>query len=317
MYPEVRFGLIALALLAAGVALFTVQRIVTGNLMVLKSWTATEGVIVAMPAENHVEVSIGPGSDAHPLVVSPVDTLGLGLRKKVRVYLDPADPAKARFGGVLQMWFWPSMLALAAMLFLVFTITVVRAGNADQVTAIGVIRLSAPPPPMDTDIRVRPPASEWKTPLFWSLLGVAALAFGVFSSEGRMIARVGLSLIGVLVILFAWSVSLTSRTLEITADRNGIRKTSAFGWSEIRWDQIGRFERLITIPETKKRWLLYDLPFPGRESENYVLSNKSGWPLMHISVDMGPMGAMRRLLELCHERTGLSLERKTERIPDF
>jgi hypothetical protein len=215
------------------------------------------------------------------------------------------------------MWFWPAMLVLAAMLFLAFATTVARAGKADNVTAIAVVRLSAPPPPMDTDIRVRPPASEWKAPLFWSLLGIVALAFGVFSSEGGMIARVGLSALGVLFILITWSLSLTSKTSEITADLNGIRKTSAFGWSEVRWDQIARFERLTTIPETKKRWLVYDLPFPGRETENYVFSNKGGWPLMHIGVDMGPMGSMRRLLDLCHEKTGLSLERKTERIPDF
>jgi hypothetical protein len=92
MYPEVRFGLIAVALLAACVALFTAQRIATGNLVALKSWTPTDGVIVGMPAENYVEVSISPDPDARPLVVSPLHSLGLGLRKKVRVYLDPADP---------------------------------------------------------------------------------------------------------------------------------------------------------------------------------------------------------------------------------
>jgi hypothetical protein len=317
MLPEVRLAVVALGLIAAAVAGFFAYRLTAANAFVLKSWTKMPATVRAMPAWDHVEIEL-PGDDPDPntLVLAPTHSLGLALNKKVPVYVDPRDPKHAQFGGLLQMWLWPAALAMGAAVFLVFAITFARAGSGE--TGDGW-RISAPPPARDTDIRVRPPASESRAPLFWSLLGFAALASSILSRSAPIAARAGLAILGSLFMLAMWAKSLENRSTQIRADSQRIRKSSAFGWIEGPWDRIASVERIEVIPDERTPGfnLYRALPFPGRSVESFVFLDPNGRTLFTMSPAMGPMDPMHRLLNLCREKTGSTLERKTIRAPIF
>ena len=170
---------------------------------------------------------------------------------------------------------------------------------------------SAPPPRLNTDIRIHRPASEWKAPLFWSLLGLAALLCGVLIRSGTPIQRIGLGSIGITLMLLMWALALDNKTTEISADPSGIRKTTAFGWSQIRWEQVGRVEKQNTVFGRGSSMLpsrgTTDT-FPGREVTAIVFADHSGRTLMRMSESMQPAKAVRRLFDLCAERTGLHME---------
>jgi hypothetical protein len=59
------------------------------------------------------------------------------------------------------------------------------------------------------------------------------------------------------------------------------------------------------------------LPFPGRKVESYVFMDRAGRTMFTMSVAMQPADRMHRLLDMCREKTGSTLERKTERAPIF
>ena len=305
MYFEVRIGLILLALAAAAVTGSLARKAGLGSLTVLRSWTRTEGVITAMPAADYVEIELGREPETRRVVVAPPHQIGLWLFKRVPVYLDPADPTKAQVGGALQLWLWPAGLALATVVLLGLGVSAARAGEPL-------------PPPLQTDIRVYPPASEWTAPLVFSLVGAAAMACGLLIRSGGMIPRTILTAIGVGFLLFMWALALDSKTLEISADDKGLRRTSAFGWKDVPWGDIARFEKIRTTPMTRRRnFLGYDMPFPGRDTESYSFAGRNGRTLIRLSIAMHPADAMLRLFDLCAARTGLHPEKRTIRILDF
>ncbi len=312
MYPEVRFALIALALAAALAAGYFAQKIASENLTIRRTWTSADADVIRMPATNYVEVQL---ADERRIVLTPTHSLGLSLFKKVPIYLDPADPNRAEFGGLLQMWLWPATLIAAAMVCLLIAVTFARAGHSDSG---GGWKISSPPPQIQTDIRVQSPSSEWKAPLFWSLLGFAALGIGVFARSAPTPSRVGYGLIGSIFILAMFSLSLERMTMQVRADAQRIRKSSAFGWVEVPWEKIARLEQQTVIPDERGPGYLYRrLPFPGNSVESYVFRDHDGRSLFSISFAMGPAEPMYRLLELCREKTGASIDKKTIRAPIF
>jgi hypothetical protein len=316
MYPEVRMALVALALLAAAAAGFFAQKIIAGNVRVAKTWTKVQARVNAMPALDHVEIELPGDPDPTLLILAPTHSLGLSIGKKVPVYIDPNDSRRARFGGLFQMWLWPAALATGVAICLMATGALARVGAGE--TGDGW-HASAPPPPIDTDIRVRPPASEVKAPIFWSILGLAALGLSILSRKAAVAPRAGLAVIGGLFMLAMWAKALENRTTEIRADAQRIRKSSAFGWIEAPWERIARVERTEVIPDERTPgFMLYrQLPFPGRRVEAYAFVDRNGWTMFSMSLAMGPMDPMHRLLDLCREKTGSTLERKTIRAPFF
>jgi hypothetical protein len=316
MYPEVRIAIVTLALLAAAVACFFAYRITAANVSVLKSWTKMQAKVRAMPASEHVEIELPGEPEPSVLVLAPTHELGLSVFKNVPVYVDPRDPKRAQFGGLLQMWLWPAAFALGAAVCLLIAATFARAGSGE--TGNGW-RISAPPPPIDTGILVKPPVSESRAPLFWSLLGIAALASSILSRSAPITPRIGFAIIGSLFILAMFAISLEGKTTQIRADSQRIRKSSAFGWIEVPWDRIARVELEEVIPDerTPGFFLNKALPFPGRSVESYVFLDRNGRKLFTMSPAMEPLDPMHRLLSLCREKTGSTLERKTTRSPIF
>ena len=119
--------------------------------------------------------------------------------------------------------------------------------------------------------------------------------------------------------LAMWAMSLESRTIEIRADSERIRKSSAFGWIEVPWERVARVERQEVIPDERTPGFLLNrqLPFPGRKVESYVFVDRHGRTLFTMSLAMQPAEPMHRLLDLCRAKTGSTLERRTIRSPIF
>jgi hypothetical protein len=282
----------------------------------MKSWQKVPATVHAMPALDHVEVEVPGEPDPTVLVLTPTHSLGLSIGRSVPIYVDPGDPKRAQFAGLLQMWAWPSVLALGAAVCLLTAINFARAGYGESGDGW---RTSAPTPQIDTDIRVRPPAAESKAPIFWSLLGLAALATSVLSRSAPIAPRAGLGVIGALFMLAMMALSVERSTMQIRADSQRIRKSSAFGWIEVPWERVARVERMEVIPDERTPGFLLNraLPFPGRSVESYVFVDRNGRTLFTMSLGMEPMDPMHRLLELCRTKTGSTLERKTIRAPIF
>jgi hypothetical protein len=167
-------------------------------------------------------------------------------------------------------------------------------------------RFSPPPPAQASDIVVHPPTSEGRTPLFWSLLGVAAFACGVFAPIGTPFQRLGPMLLGLGFMLLTWGLALHTSTLRISAGENGLRATSALGWREVRWDQIRSVERRATTSTRRPAFDLREkLPFPGNTARSIVFGDAYGFALLRMSDKMQPRSTVQRLMELVEARTGL------------
>src|SRR5205807_7389295 len=90
-----------------------------------------------------------------------------------------------------------------------------------------------------------------RAPLFWSLLGIAALASGILSRSAPIAPRVGFAIIGALFMLAMWAMSLEAKTIQIRADSHRIRKSSAFGWIEVPWERVAGVELEEVIPDER------------------------------------------------------------------
>jgi hypothetical protein len=315
MYSEIRWALVLVAIALAALPAWMASRVVTGNLAVLSSWKRAQGVVVAMASSDYVEIELGKEPDTSRVKAPTDHQLGLSFLKTVPIYVDPSDPQRVRTGGLLQLWLWPAGLALAAAVLLIVAATAASIGRgtaADLDAATGRWMFSPAPPPIETDIRVYRPASEWKVPLGWSVLGAAMLACGVFMRSANPISRMVCASVGMLFLLLMWAMSIDNKTTEVSADRNGLLKNSAFGWCRIRWEQVGSVEQQHTIfGRSASRLRQRDTSFPGRDVTMVVFADKSGRQLVTLSPGMEPTKNMRRLLDACAERTGLRLEFRT------
>src|SRR5262249_4299425 len=154
----------------------------------------------------------------------PVDHhVGLSFLQKVTVLVDPADNTHRRIGGFLQLWLWPAGLLLASAVLLGGAAAASRVGRGsaiDGAESAGRWMFTPPPPPLDTDIRVYRPETEWRAPLFWSLLGVAAFAIAVGVRSAPLVSRVGMGSAGLGFVILMAALSLANKTTEISADRS-------------------------------------------------------------------------------------------------
>jgi hypothetical protein len=321
MYTEVRWTLVVVSLALAALPVWMAGRLVTDNLAVLSSWTRAQGKVVGLAADDQVEIELR----GEPDVVranAPIDhKLGLAFLKTVTIYADPADPQHIRVGGWFQMWLWPIGLALGAAVLLICgaaAASIGRGNAAELESATGRWMFSPAPAAMETDIRVHRPASEWKAPLFWSLLGLALLACAVLMRSANPISRMGSGSAGMLFLLLMWGMALDNKTTDVSADRNGLLKSSAFGWCRIRWEQVGSVQQEHTIfGRSESRLRQRDTSFPGRDVTVVVFRDKGGRQLVTLSPGMEPTRNMRRLLDACADRTGLHLEFRTIYDPNF
>ena len=283
----------------------------------LRSWTRTVGLVSGV-GDSRVEIELGTEPDTRRVLISTDHQLGLpGFNHKAQVYVDPADPAHARIGGLLQLWLRPATLVLIAVVFLGCALAAGRVGRGAGAASYGAghWRFSAPPPPLQTEVRVHRPASEWKMPLLWSALGLGLAACGLFVPAATPMQRIGYILLGGLGVALMGALALYNGATQVAADAHGLRETSAFAWRDLRWEEVGGVETRELVPTTRRN-LSDVMPFPGRTTRSLVFANRSGRALMRLSVAMQPRDAMRRLLEVCAARTGLEEQFRRIKVPD-
>ncbi|MGC9973545.1 MAG: resistance to Congo red protein [Bryobacteraceae bacterium] len=319
MHTEIRIALVLLASALAALAAWFLRSAVVDNLVMLRSWTRAEG-LVTYTGGHEVQIELGTDPDTRRVMIATDHQLGLSALKKAPVYVDPADPAHVRPGGALQMWLRPAVLVLLAVFFLGCALTAARLGRTGGESGYGAGHwmLSESPPPLETELRVHRPASEWRAPLFWSLLGVAMAACGLFARSGAPLPRLGAIFLGGLWVLLMSGLSLHNGTTEVAADAHGIRETSAFGWRDIPWEEVAGVETREVVAVNRRAFSLTDnLPIPGRTSRSLVFADRSGRALMRLSVAMQPRDTMRRLLDFCAARTGLHEQLRRIVVPDI
>jgi hypothetical protein len=316
MYTEVRIALVLLGLAVAALAAWLARPAVAVNLAALRSWTRTEGRVYSVKSDR-VEIEFGTDPDTRRLWV-PADHQYFLPEYRVPVYVDPADPSRARMAGLLQMWLRPAALMLIAVAFLGLALAAARVGRGDSSSAYGVGHwmMSAPPAPLQTEVRVYRPASEWKAPLFWGALGLIPVGLGLFAPLFTPLARIGYVLLGGLWLSLTAGLSLYNGTTQVTADAHGLLETTAFGWRDLRWEEVGGVETRELVPTTRRNFR-DELPFPGNTTRSLVFTRKDGRALMRLSVHMQPRDSMRRLLDVCAARTGLMEQFRRIKVPNL
>ena len=307
MYTETRIALIVLAFVLAAAPALLAARIIAANRSVASTWTRSQGVVTSMAADDWVEIELGVEPNTARVRV-PIDhKLGLSFLKSVPIFIDPADSTRMRMGGFLQMWLWPCVLGLLSLVLLV--------GGAAAAVLGG-----SPPPAVESSIRVQRPPSEWKAPLSWSLLGIAALLAGVLTRSETPAPRAAVGSLGLVFLLAMWALALENKTTVVTANDHGLRKTSAFGWRDIAWPDLGSVERERSVFGRYDSMLRRSSPntsFPGREVTAIVFRDKAGRSLLRVSESMQPAEQMIRLFDTCAAKTGLRLELRTVYHPSL
>ena len=321
MYAEVRLALVVIAAAAALVSGCFALQAVNANLVALRGWQRTEGMLRGAAARDALAVEIGSEPDTRRVTARVEHQMGLPSTGVVTVYLDPADPGRARIGGILQMWLWPATVALLcglACLGLAGSLTVGRGALVEDGASRGRWRFSPPKPAEAGEIVVHPPKSEGQAPLFWSLLGVTAFACGAFAPAVSPFQRLAPLLLGLTFTLATWGLALHNRTLRISAGEKGLRASSALGWREVRWEQIRSVELRETTSTSRRAFDIKEkLPFPGNTARSIVFADGYGFALLRMSDEMQPRDEVRRLLELCEARTGLHEQFRHFNAPDF
>jgi hypothetical protein len=313
MHSEVRLTLVLVAAAAMLVSGWFAYAAVSANVATLGHWRRLEGTVVGIGSPDYIEVELGRDPDTRRVRAAGEHTLGLGFLRRVTVYEDPADPGRHRAGGVLQLWLWPATLAALAAVFCLATFAAFSTGRGP---ARGGWNLSPPPAFAPSRIVIARPASETRAPLFWSLLGVVAFGCGILASGMSPFSRLWALLAGGLFMLGTWTLALHNRTYRVSADSAGLRAASVLAWREVRWEPVKSVECREVYP-TNYRFSGKTMPFPGRTTKSIVFAGANGRSLLRMSTRMQPRDDVRRLFELCAERTGLTEQFRRIEVPDF
>ncbi len=309
MNPQLR---VVLFFLAAALLLGTGRiaiRSSTAHLRIVRTWTRVQGTLFDVSSRG-VTVRIGSDPDAPRVTAAADNTIGLSSLGPVTVYADPARPDCYALGGFLQLWLWPATLFLIAGVSGVCAVAVLAAGRgapAQPDLSVPGWHFSPPPPFPLSEVVVRPPASEVRGPLVWSLIGIAGLAIGLFAPLAPL-SRVTPLLASGAFLLLTGMLSLYNFTLRVSAGDTGILATSALGWRHVPWDRIKRVERreltstlhgsrFRTHGRTASNW--------GSTTESIVFADAAGHSLLRVSTRLQPRDQMRRLMEVCQAHTGL------------
>ena len=146
----------------------------------------------------------------------------------------------------------------------------------------------------------------------WSLLGVALAVIPMLSKGGNVVSRLGAVTLGCGFALSLWIFAWHTKTLEVTANDQGLRMTSVLGWRDLPWGLIRSVEdQEIFTAYYNGRMRMWELPFPGSAVQVFAFNDERDRALMSLSSELEPKEALRGLFDLCTARTGLKLQRRT------
>lgn len=319
MNPVVRIAVIAAAL--AGVVL--IARVawpaVASNLTAMHSWTRTEGEVRAMSGD--VEFELGHEPDSYRASVAVDHTWGLSLFRKAPLFVDPANPSRIKPAGFFQMWLSPVGMSFFVLLLLAATWFAARAGAGQKDARIagaqshGEWMFIQSPGPLNGGVTLHSPTRQWKTVLGWSILGVAMAVIPLLSKGGNPVSRVGYVTLGSAFALSLWGFAWHTKSLEISANAQGIRMISVLGWRNLPWEMVRTVEdQSVFATYYNSQMRMWELPFPGSTTRVLTFNDGSDHTLMSLSPELEPQDSLKRLFQLCNERTGLKLQNRTIEI---
>jgi hypothetical protein len=314
MHPFIRIFVAAAAL--AGVALIgtVLGPAVSLNLTAARSWTRTQGTVSAM--NGAIEFELGAEPDTVRALANVDHTWGLKLFKKVPLFADPADPARVKPAGFLQMWLAPVEMSGLILLLLALALRAATLGRRNSPDPAGAWTLTPSPGPLPGGVSLHSPARQWKIVLGWSLLGVVMVIASAFAPERRQPAGMCYMAVGAAFAISLWIFSWHTRTLELSANREGIRMTSVLGWRHIPWSMIRGVESqdlFTTYYNGKMR--MWELPFPGSTIHVLAFMGERGHTVLSFSPELEPKGDLKELLDLCTQQTGARVEHRDIRLP--
>jgi hypothetical protein len=316
MNPIIRIAVIAAALAGAWLIGRALSPAVATNLTARKSWTRTEGEVRAM--NGAIEFEIGREPSAYRAFATVEHTWGLRLFKKVPLFVDPADPSRIKPAGLLQMWLAPAGMSGLILLLLAIALIAARLGTGPTVAQTDAPHaqvqwmFTESPGPLGGGIILHSPTKQWKIVLGWSILGVALAIIPLLNQGGSQVARLASTTLGAAFALSLWGFAWHTKTMEISANSQGIRMTSVMGWRDVPWGLIRSMEdQDIFTTYYNGNTRMWELPFPGSTVRVFALNDQRGRTLMSFSPELEPKGAIAQLFALCTQQTGLKLQKRT------
>jgi hypothetical protein len=315
MHPIIRISLVVAALAGIWLVGRTMWPLVASNLVARKTWNLTEGEVRGM--NGTIEFELGHEPDAYRAFAEVNHTWGLSLFKKVPLFVDPADPARVKPAGFLQMWLAPAEMAGLIVLLLAVTLMAALPGSQSGAgQSQGQWAFSASPGALEDGISLHSPTRQWKIVLGWSILGVAMAVSVIFSKGNNQAARLAYLLLGCAFTAGLWIFAWHTKSLEISANPRGVRMTSVLGWRDVPWEMIRSVEEQeIFTTYYNGNMRMWELPFPGSTVRVFALNDERGRTVMSFSPDLEPKAGLKQLFELCTQRTGSALKQRKIPLP--
>lgn len=316
----VRISLVIAAL--AGVWLIgrAVWPAVSNNLIARKSWTRTEGVVRGMNVD--IEFELGSEPTSYRAFAKVDHTWGLSLFKKVPLFVDPADASRIKPAGFLQMWLAPAEMSGMILLLLVGALMAVTLGKEQNVARTearqsqGRWLITPSPGALANGISLHSPSKQWKIVLGWSILGVAMVIGAMFGKGDSRVSGFFYMMLGAAFTIALWLYAWHTKTMEVSANGQGIRMTSVLGWRDVPWELIrGVEEQEIFTTYYNGNMRMWEIPFPGSAVRIIAFNDGQGRTLMSFSPELEPKDGLRQLFELCTQRTGARIEWRRIRVP--
>jgi hypothetical protein len=212
--------------------------------MALKSWIRTEGEVRAMNGD--IEFEIGHEPDSYRAFAAVPHTWGLRIFGKAPLLVDPADRTHIKPAGLFQMWLTPAGMSLLILILLATALTGIRIGSGQGSGESAGLNhapwmFTESPGPL-SGIALHSPTRQWKIVLCWSLLGVALAVIPMLGKSGNPVSRFGAIALGSAFALSLWIFAWHTKTLEVSANEQGVRMSSVLGWRELPWGLIRSVE---------------------------------------------------------------------------
>jgi hypothetical protein len=315
MHPIIRISLVVAALTGAWLVGRAMWPAVAKNLIARRSWTRTDGEVRAM--NGAIGFELGREPSAYRAFAKVDHTWGLRLFGRAALFVDPADPSHIQPAGFLQMWLAPAEMS-ALILILVATSLIAALLGTGQ----GVVRaeggqtqarwvFTPSPGPLGNGISLRSPTRQWKIVMSWSLLGAAMAIIVLLGKGDNRTAGSYYITLGAAFAMALWIFAWHTKTMEVSANGQGIRMTSVLGWRDVPWEMIGGAkEQEIFTTYYNSNMRMWEMPFPGSTARVIAFNDRQGRTLMSFSSELEPQGGLKQLFELCAQQTGSRLLRR-------
>jgi hypothetical protein len=315
MNPIIRIWLVAAALAGIWVVGRAMWPLVATNLTAPRLWTRTTGEVRAM--NGAVEFEIGQEPSSYRAFAEVNHNWGLSLFKKVDLFVDPADSKRVKPAGFLQMWLTPAEMACLLLLLLTAAWLAAFLGSGAQDAQLhGQWTFSASPGPLENGVILHSPTRQWKIVLGWSILGIAMVVLAALGKAGNPAARLFYMMLGGAFATALWVFACHTKSLELSANEQGLRMTSVLGSRNVPWEMVHGVEmQEIFTTYYNGNMRMWELPFPGSTVRVVSFNDKQGSTLLRFSPELEPKEGLKQVFALCTQRTGSSLQQRKLPVP--